>query len=400
MNSKYFYAKNIKNELDGYVIGQEKGTRAIAMAIAQHIQQTFFDWYPEELSQTDNILLIGPTGCGKTETYRILKKIEKEIECPIAIFNMLDYAPTNSWQGESITKIFDDIIKQSLEICFSMGYNENTDIAVFKKKIIDIANRAIIFFDETDKIAMEGDGKNRSFFKDYQSNLLKMIEGNTYEVSDYTFKKKYHKTNEDGEQLLYTESKTLDNMQVNTTHMMFIFAGAFDGIQNITRFRLDQENKQKKETQNTNYQGTHLGFMRELIGRIPVRTVYEPLNVDKLVHILLNSKTSAYKKYQQRFSQNGHHMLRCNREALKEIARIAIKRGTGARGLMNIFSELLQDTQYDLSGNRDQIHCLLRGKEIREHKPPLLHNVTKKHKRNKKKKEKTNPSDNIIKYQK
>lgn len=93
-------------------------------------------------------------------------------------------------------------------------------------------------------------------------------------------------------------------------------------------------------------------------------------------------------------------MLRCNREALKEIARIAIKRGTGARGLMNIFSELLQDTQYDLSGNRDQIHCLLRGKEIREHKPPLLHNVTKKHKRNKKKKEKTNPSDNIIKYQK
>ena len=384
MNSKYFYAKNIKNELDGYVIGQEKGTRAIAMAIAQHIQQTFFDWYPEELSQTDNILLIGPTGCGKTETYRILKKIEKEIECPIAIFNMLDYAPTNSWQGESITKIFDDIIKQSLEICFSMGYNENTDIAVFKKKIIDIANRAIIFFDETDKIAMEGDGKNRSFFKDYQSNLLKMIEGNTYEVSDYTFKKKYHKTNEDGEQLLYTESKTLDNMQVNTTHMMFIFAGAFDGIQNITRFR-------------------HIiqyGFLRELIGRIPVRTVYEPLNVDKLVHILLNSKTSAYKKYQQRFSQNGHHMLRCNREALKEIARIAIKRGTGARGLMNIFSELLQDTQYDLSGNRDQIHCLLRGKEIREHKPPLLHNVTKKHKRNKKKKEKTNPSDNIIKYQK
>ena len=426
MNSKYFYAKNIKNELDGYVIGQEKGTRAIAMAIAQHIQQTFFDWYPQELSQTDNILLIGPTGCGKTETYRILKKIEKEIECPIAIFNMLDYAPTNSWQGESITKIFDDIIKQSLEICFSMGYNENTDIAVFKKKIIDIANRAIIFFDETDKIAMEGDGKNRSFFKDYQSNLLKMIEGNTYEVSDYTFKKKYHKTNEDGEQLLYTESKTLDNMQVNTTHMMFIFAGAFDGIQNITRFRLDQENKQKKETQNTNYQGTHLGFMinvkankskpikkytyeelipsqediiqygfmRELIGRIPVRTVYEPLNVDKLVHILLNSKTSAYKKYQQRFSQNGHHMLRCNREALKEIARIAIKRGTGARGLMNIFSELLLDTQYELSDNTNQIHCLLRGKEIREHKPPLLHNVSKKHK--KKKKKKTNLSDSIL----
>ena len=117
--------------------------------------------------------------------------------------------------------------------------------------------------------------------------------------------------------------------------------------------------------------------MQPLVGRIPVRIVYQPLSEDNLINILLHSKTSAYKKYQERFKQHGH-ILRCSRSALREIVRSSIERGTGARGVMNVFAELLQDTQYELSGNPRPIHCLLRGKEIRENKPPLIHEVTEK----------------------
>ena len=118
------------------------------------------------------------------------------------------------------------------------------------------------------------------------------------------------------------------------------------------------------------------GFMRELVGRIAVRTVYNPLKENELIDILLHCKTSAYRNYQKRFRRSGHS-LRCDRAALREIARIAVKRGTGARGLMNVFNDILHEIQFDLSGDERPIRCLLRGKEICEGKPPLLHDRTK-----------------------
>ena len=117
--------------------------------------------------------------------------------------------------------------------------------------------------------------------------------------------------------------------------------------------------------------------MRELVGRISIRTVYKPLTEEALVNIMLSCRTSAYRKYQARFRQAGHE-LRCDRSALREIAHTAVERGTGARGLMNVFSELLQDTQYELSGDSRVMHCLLRGRDIREHRPPLLHDCTQR----------------------
>ncbi len=409
MQTKYCNAKNIKAELDGYVMGQEKGTRAIAMAIAQHIRQRNY-YGPKDLLQTDNVLLIGPTGCGKTETFRVLQRLQYEFECPVIMVNTLDYSATKSWQGDSITDIFDDIAYQALQIyCTKTKEKENE--ATIKRRVTEIANHAIVLLDEFDKISLSGDGKSRTFLKEYQSNLLKIVEGNTYEVCTVGYKRKYRKHNEDGTEDIETETITLSDMKLNSTNMMFIFLGAFDGIQNITKYRLWQEKLSEKKTVRTSedYQDTHLGFMvlptkepeshteeftyeqlipsqedviqygfmRELVGRIPVRTVYQPLSEDNLINILLHSKTSAYKKYQERFRQNGH-ILRCNRAALREIAHTCVSRGTGARGLMNVFTELLQDTQYELSGNLRPIHCLLRGKEIREHKPPLIHDVTEK----------------------
>ena len=404
--NKYCNAKNIKAELDDYVIGQEKGTRSIAMAVAQHIQQRDYHG-PKDLLQTDNVLLIGPTGCGKTETFRVLKKLQYAFGCPVIMFNVLDYAATKSWQGESITNIFDDIIEQALNI-YRARTKENENEETIKKKVTEIANHAIVLLDEFDKIALYGEGKNRSYLKEYQSNLLKIIEGNTYEVCTISYKRKLHIRNEDGS--TETEIITLSDLKLDSTYMMFVFLGAFEGLQDITKNRLSQEKQSKtKNTTSKNYQGTHIGFMtsprkntmtkpcteeytyeqliptqediiqyglmRELVGRIPIRTIYMPLSEDNLVNILLNSKTSAYKKYQERFKQNGH-MLRCSRSALREIAHKCVERGTGARGMMTIFAELLQDTQYELSGYLCTTHCLLRGKEIRENKPPIIHDVT------------------------
>lgn len=403
MKNIYCNAKRIKEQLDDYVMGQEKGTKAISMAIAQHLQQSLNrSQLPDDLAQTDNVLIVGPTGCGKTETFRVLKRLEKDFQCPVLMFNILDYSATKTWQGVAITKIFDEVLNRAIEIynyCDHEDASEEDEI----NGIEEIANRAIIVLDEFDKIALSGDGKSRQFLKEYQSNLLKLLEGNTYDMGPYTLS---HKDIDDDD---------IGNITLDSTNMQFVLMGAFDGLEQITRWRLHQEwlVKQRKNnptyTERSDYQNTNLGFlvnpqktetpnkeeytyeqlipsqedlvcygiMRELIGRIPIRTVYKPLGESALVDIMVNSRTSAYRKYQQRFRQNGHE-LRCDRSALRKIANTAVTRGTGARGLMNAFAELLQDTQFELSGDERNLHCLLRGRDIREHKPPLIHDLTER----------------------
>ena len=398
--SKYTNAKNIKSELDAYVMGQEKGTRAISMAIAQHLMQSY-NKCSDDLLQTDNVLLIGPTGCGKTETFRTLQKLEKEFRCPVCMYNILDYSATKSWQGDAVSSIFKDVFNRAIDLYFDLTNNYDETPEKQKENIVAMANHAIILLDEIDKIAIGGEGKSRQFLKEYQSNLLKVVEGNTYSVGNYTI------PTIDGEE------KDSGEVILNSENMMFIFLGAFSGIETITKERLRREQHAKQpntQPEHTYYQETCIGFlaesrkdipeseaeeytyeqlipsqediiqygfMRELVGRIPVRTVYKPLSEEALVNIMLNCRTSAYHKYQARFRQAGHE-LRCDRSALREIAHTAVERGTGARGLMNVFSDLLQDTQFELSGDSRVMHCLLRGKEIREHKPPLLHDCTQK----------------------
>jgi ATP-dependent Clp protease ATP-binding subunit ClpX len=410
MHNKYCNAKLIKKKLDNFVMGQEQGTRAIAMAFAQHfLRIEASEYYSGRKITKDNVLLVGPTGCGKTETFRVLKSMAEEFGVPVCLFNALDFAPTDSWKGSKcLASIFTEVFRQAAEVYFEK-FDTEKDVEKQKESITKIANNAIIVLDEIDKLRIRGEGNNRHFLTEYQSVLLKMVEGNTYEVDDITLKDLRKETAEkDDGQKDNEEDVEINSNEVDTTNMMFVFMGAFDGIEEITRGRLEEErlNKEEKDLPaRTMYQDTQLGFltvpqlakkeepveytyeqliptqediiqfgfMRELVGRISVRTVYKPLKEDVLFDILLHCETSAYREYQQRFVVNGHKLL-CNRDALKEISRIAVERGTGARGLRNIFSELLQDTMFELSGEPCH-HCLLRGKEMRAHKPPLLHKV-------------------------
>ena len=398
--SPYCNPHKIKKEIDAYVLGQERGTKAIAMAVAQHLIAT---QHPD--GQTDNVILIGPTGCGKTETFRCLQRLETKFGCPVLMVNVLDYAATKSWQGDSITEIFAQVIERAASIYDELYYHDEC-MEKQKASITKIANRAIVLLDEFDKISLCGDGKSRQFMKEYQSNLLKIIEGNTYDIGTLTHKRKVSKNGGSGYPIENSDCILLTDMTVDTTNMLFIALGAFEGLERITTNRLEQEQYAKdfRAFQYTNYQNTYLGFlaqphpvktkpisytyeqlipstedlieygfMRELIGRITIRAVYKPLNEDALIDIMLHAKSSAYKDFQRKF-RSINHDLRCSRSALREIARIAIQRGTGARGLRSVFNELLSDTWYDLADDtRTKLRLLLRGTEIREHRPPLLH---------------------------
>lgn len=415
-SNPYSNPHNIKKELDDYVQGQGQGTLKIAMAISQHLLQS---QYASD-SPTDSVLLIGPTGCGKTETFRCLQRLERRLKCPVLMANVLDYAATNSWQGCSITDIFTQIFQRAATLYYSLYDDDNDDESPEEQKsnIIKIANRAIVLLDEADKISLGGEGKSLQFLKEYQSNLLKIVEGNTYPISDFSGKRTISDVGPDGEPIVEKEDIHLTNISLDTTHMLFILLGAFDGLEEITRNRLEREQlaKELKQTpHHTLYQDTMIGFMikphnnieqkpisftyeqlipstediveygflRELVGRLPIRTVYKPLSENVLVDILLHCRTSAYRDYQRKFHLIGQD-LRCDRAALKEIARIAIERGNGARGLRSVFSELLSETWYNLADSTHTVRCLLRGREIKDHKPPLLH-VQKNNQPNRKK---------------